>query len=253
MVKRIAITILPILLLFSGGCSSTSATPVSTDIPVPSLQVIDSSQTPAGRQTPRQTPAPTPTVLTPVPEASPIPDQFIAVRDDIVRTYGFGVDQVVLVSIEEVEWRNSCLGVDEPGMACLDVITPGYLLFFDTPAGKVEVHTNADGSAYRILSNESGIDGQARISPGCPGPARAGSECPDLPYQGSLWVLDENGSLTAEITTDSEGRFRVNLPPGTYTITQPEGTSLPALQPQMVLVYPGQFTQLELELDSGMR
>ena len=135
----------------------------------------------------------------------------------------------------------------------MEVITPGFRVFFDTPNGKVEVHTNADGSVYQIVSNQSGIAGQAWISPACPGPVRLDRECPDLPYQGYLWVMDRDGNLIAEISTDIEGSFRVKLPPGSYVIAMPEGTTYPYLQPQPALVAAGQFTKLELVLDSGLR
>ena len=243
MEKRILFTILAILVLFFTACSPTGFTPISTDSPTPAVQLTEVTETQA----------PTQPIDTPIPGPSSIPDKFLPARDEIARTFGFPVDQVILMSIEDVEWRDSCMGINQPGMACMDVITPGYRVFFDTPQGKVEVHTNADASGYRIAATKSGINGQAWISPACPGPVRLDRECPDRPYQGYLWVLDGNGSLIAELTTDAEGRFRVSLPPGRYTITQVEGTSLPALPPQPVTVTAGQFSEVELVLDSGMR
>ena len=243
MEKMVLFTIFPILVSFFTACNPTVFTPVSTDSPTPAVLLTDITKTQV----------PTQLVDTPIPGSSPIPDKFLTARDEIARTFGFPVDQVILMSIEEVEWRDSCMGIDQPGMACMDFITPGYRVFFDTPQGKVEVHTNADVSSYRILATKSGINGQAWISPACPGPVRLDRECPDRPYPGYLWVLDENGSLIAELITDAEGHFFVNLPPGRYTITQTEGTSLPALPPQPVTVTAGQFTQIELVLDSGMR
>jgi hypothetical protein len=33
---------------------------------------------------------------------------------------------------------------------CLDVITPGYAITFDTPDGQLLIHTNKAGTTYRV-------------------------------------------------------------------------------------------------------
>jgi hypothetical protein len=63
---------------------------------------------------------------------------------------------IILISSEEVQWRDSCLGVERKGMMCMEVITPGYLLVFETPQGNYEAHTNADGTAYIFVPLETG-------------------------------------------------------------------------------------------------
>lgn len=59
---------------------------------------------------------------------------------------------LVLKDAEEVEWPDSCLGV-RTGRPCLDVITPGYRLWFAAGDKLYDVHTNADGSKYAIVQN----------------------------------------------------------------------------------------------------
>lgn len=59
--------------------------------------------------------------------------------------------EVSLVSFEEVEWRDSCLGVERKEVLCLEVITPGYLFIFETPEGNYEAHTNLDGTHYLFV------------------------------------------------------------------------------------------------------
>lgn len=59
-----------------------------------------------------------------------------------------------LVSVEKVQWRDSCLGVEREGMMCLEVITPGYLIVFETPKGIYEAHTNDDGSAFLFVPQQ---------------------------------------------------------------------------------------------------
>src|SRR4030066_413001 len=62
--------------------------------------------------------------------------------------------EVKLVSAEKEQWRDSCMGVQRKGMMCLEVITPGYLIVFETPKGIYEAHTNEDGTAYLFVAQE---------------------------------------------------------------------------------------------------
>lgn len=53
-----------------------------------------------------------------------------------------------LTSIEAVEWPNACLGVENPAVACAEVVTPGYLVALH--------HVAAPGSTYLIHTSLSG-------------------------------------------------------------------------------------------------
>jgi hypothetical protein len=143
--------------------------------------------------------------------------------------------------------------VYRPGIACLDVITPGYKIIFGTPNGQIEVHTNLAATAYRVLAADSGIKGQALVGPACPGPVRIGQECPDQPYQGVIQILDSSENPVAEITTAEDGTFQVDLPSGDYILTLPEGNKFPIAAPQPVSVLAGQYSQVQFLLDSGIR
>lgn len=234
------------------ACSPTAAQPVTAS-PAPSDTEPSSTPTASTPASTGQPAAPTlPTSPTPS-MASEFPPQFLAAQAEIARTYGYTTQEVGLISHESVDWPDSCLGIYQEGMACLDVITPGYRAIFSTPQGEVEVHTNADGSSYRIAVENTGIDGLALLVNACPGPVHLETPCPERPYQGVLIVLDTSEETIAEVQTSADGRFRVNLPPGSYTVTVPPGKPLPALPPQEVLVRADQYTLVELRLESGMR
>jgi hypothetical protein len=64
-----------------------------------------------------------------------------------------------VVSVEPVEWRNSCLGVDKPGEMCMDVITPGYRVVLTVNGQQVAVHTNEDASVLRLADPAQGAPG----------------------------------------------------------------------------------------------
>jgi hypothetical protein len=103
---------------------------------------------------------------------------------------------------------------------------------------------------------ESGIEGQAVISPTRPGPIRVGQEREVNPFKTTLVVLTAGeGREVARLETGSDGRFRVSLPPGEYKIGPPPSNSrfLPRGSEEFVKVLPGQFAQVTINFDSGMR
>ncbi|MEZ4767000.1 MAG: hypothetical protein R2844_01045 [Caldilineales bacterium] len=57
---------------------------------------------------------------------------------------GVSADQVSVVSVEPVDWPNSCLGVDTMEVMCAEVITPGYRIIADINGQQVELHSNED-------------------------------------------------------------------------------------------------------------
>ncbi len=127
-------------------------------------------------------------------------------------------------------------------------------------AGKFEVRgseiVRAGGGVRVTPQAESGIEGQAVMSPAHPGPLRPGQSA-SRPYQTTLAVSSTgDGREVARVQTGSDGRFRVSLPPGEYTIGPP-----PDQQPrrfgrgeeQTVTVSPGEFTKVTIRFDSGMR
>ena len=99
----------------------------------------------------------------------------------------------------------------------------------------------------------SGIEGVITISPAMPGPAREGM--PDTkPLPNMAWVVQSEKGIVASFTTDSNGRFRVSLPPGHYTVSLQGGVGrIGRFGPFEVDVVPGKMTTVEWKCDSGMR
>lgn len=102
--------------------------------------------------------------------------------------------------------------------------------------------------------SDSGIFGQVLLGPTCP-VERPGIDCADKPYQATLSVLTPSGKRVARFTTNEDGKFRINLAAGDY-ILHPEtlqGQVLPVAADQDFSVEAGQFTQLVVSYDSGIR
>lgn len=67
----------------------------------------------------------------------------LAVRLDVSE------DLITVVSVEFVEWPDSCLGVSKRDVACAEVITPGYRILLEANGQTYEYHT--DGGSRAVL------------------------------------------------------------------------------------------------------
>jgi hypothetical protein len=104
---------------------------------------------------------------------------------------------------------------------------------------------------------DSGVRGTVMLGPLCPVEV-AGSRtpCPDQPVNGFVTASDEGGEV-ARVRTDVVGRFELPLDPGTYTVVAvldtADGAGPPTPIPQTVVVREGSFTDVDLEVDTGIR
>lgn len=100
----------------------------------------------------------------------------------------------------------------------------------------------------------TGVEGVITIAPSHPGPIKK-----DMPSSGpfanvTFAVQNQAGLAIASFTTDEEGRFRVFVPPGHYTVSRNNGKSGPGyFGPFDIDVSAGKMTTVEWRCDSGMR
>jgi hypothetical protein len=71
-------------------------------------------------------------------------------RRRLAQTLGVAADQLQIVSVEHVDWPNSCLGLAQPGEMCTQVITPGWRVVFQADGRRVEVRTDETGQVVRV-------------------------------------------------------------------------------------------------------
>ena len=102
---------------------------------------------------------------------------------------------------------------------------------------------------------DSGVAGIVLAGPQCPvvGPD-SGPECDDKPLAATI-VVRSAGFFVTQFTSGVDGRFRVPLFPGHYTLEpQPVSASgFPTGVPQTVTVEGGQFTDVRVMYDTGIR
>ncbi len=99
---------------------------------------------------------------------------------------------------------------------------------------------------------DSGIRGQVSIGPVCP-VVQAGMDCDDKPYQANFTVLTSKGKEITRFQSDANGLFELALSPGDYILRPESPNVLPYAAGQTFSVVAGQFTQLTVTYDSGIR
>ena len=98
----------------------------------------------------------------------------------------------------------------------------------------------------------SGIAGVIMVSPSRPGPIR--KDGPSAAPAGNVeFVVKKADARVASFTTDAEGRFRVLLPPGHYTVLREDPGARIGHWRFEVEVVSGSIATVNWVADSGMR
>lgn len=98
----------------------------------------------------------------------------------------------------------------------------------------------------------SGAMGTVTLGPTCPverippDPA-----CAPRPYATSITII--KSGFSREITSDSAGRFKVDLDPGSYEFQAKGGATLPRCNSASVEIKPQSFTWVPISCDTGIR
>ena len=73
------------------------------------------------------------------------PEVALNVQNFISENMGVALETIEITDVERMDWPNGCLGLPEGDEACVEAITPGWLLTF-----------NIDGQEYRYRVDETG-------------------------------------------------------------------------------------------------
>lgn len=64
---------------------------------------------------------------------------------------GIGEDEIQVISAQETEFTDSCLGLGRLDESCLQALTPGWLVVLDAAGQTYELHTDATGDQVRLV------------------------------------------------------------------------------------------------------
>ncbi len=78
------------------------------------------------------------------------PQAALNARADLAKRLQIDPDTIQLISVEEVDWPDACMGIQQPGVMCAQVITTGYKVVLEANGQQYEYHTNESGSVVRL-------------------------------------------------------------------------------------------------------
>lgn len=94
---------------------------------------------------------------------------------DLAARLDIPTDQVTVVSVEFVQWRDSSLGCPQPGMVYAQVITPGYRIVLEAEGILFEYHTAKDrDSAFLCKSHPAAVPDNLQFPFPTPTPGDSG-------------------------------------------------------------------------------
>jgi len=97
---------------------------------------------------------PTLTPVLPSPTAQPLPQAIVNVRKFLAQKLNVNADDIKVVSFSAVDWPDSCMGINTPGIMCAMIVTPGYKVFLQAGGKVYELHSNKTGQAVRLVNDK---------------------------------------------------------------------------------------------------
>ena len=97
----------------------------------------------------------------------------------------------------------------------------------------------------------TGVEGVITVSPAHPGPTREGVPS-SAPFANTAFTVQNENGPVGSFITDNQGKFRISLSPGHYTISVKE-PRIRGCGPFDVDVVASRMTKVEWQCDTGMR
>jgi hypothetical protein len=114
------------------------------------------------------------------------------------------------------------------------------------------VHVGTGGSDETTTSvAASGVVGTVIAGPTCPGEV-VGKPCPPQPVSAEIDLRDGNGGTVAKTKSSADGKYRLALAPGEYTLVVVTDT-FPLCPETLVSVKSGLYTTADISCDTGIR
>ncbi|MCC6602997.1 MAG: hypothetical protein IT327_07295 [Anaerolineae bacterium] len=120
------------------------------------------------------------------PEGDELPPAVEAARDALAGELGVDLSTIELVSFEQQEWSDSCLGLGGPAEICAAVITPGWRVMLMVEGEAYEVRTDFNGEQVRIADESAG---------------EPAGEIPGPELDGAAVFFQRSGGFTGELLT----------------------------------------------------
>jgi hypothetical protein len=131
--------------------------------------------------------------------------------------------------------------------------TLGFLVCAGVAAGCSSPVPVDPGGSQRTTTTvtESAVIGRVTAGPTCPVEV-AGEPCAPRPVEAEIDARDRNGRTIAETTSSADGRYRIGVPPGNYTLVVVTST-FPQCPETPVIVKFGGPARADISCDTGIR
>jgi hypothetical protein len=86
--------------------------------------------------------------------AGQYPQAALSARDFLANELSLSSDAIKIVSVEAMEWSDSCLGLGGADEMCAQMITPGYKVIVEAQGQSYELHTDANGESIRRATDK---------------------------------------------------------------------------------------------------
>jgi hypothetical protein len=133
--KWIVLSLLTVFVLALSGCIVTTPTPGAPATEAPTGTPTEDTATvepPAGTATPA------------------MPAAITRARDTFAQQMDMAGDAFTVVSYEEAEWPDGCLGLAKPDEMCTMAIVPGYLIILEAEGTRYALRTSLTGDTVRV-------------------------------------------------------------------------------------------------------
>lgn len=77
------------------------------------------------------------------------PAAVLQARSLLADQLGVSAEEITIISVEEVEWTDSCFGLGGAAEMCAAEITPGWRVILDVNGQEYEVRSNKTGTLIR--------------------------------------------------------------------------------------------------------
>jgi hypothetical protein len=97
-------------------------------------------------------------------QSSPTPQQVVndqentvisAAKSALAKQLQISVDSIQLMDIQQVQWPDGCLGVQQPGIMCAMHVVDGYKVMLSANDQTHEVRSNLDGSQIVVVPEQT--------------------------------------------------------------------------------------------------
>jgi hypothetical protein len=85
-----------------------------------------------------------------LPPESSLPPAALEAQRWLADELGITAADIPIVTAEQVDWPDACLGLAEPGEVCAQVITPGWRVALQVGDQVYELHTDQDATVVRL-------------------------------------------------------------------------------------------------------